>query len=52
MQWFGWLTKGHYEVTVLDRLIAFGEFAVAVVVCVLSWIVITTIKQKMRRKQQ
>lgn len=32
MSWFGWLTKGHYEVTLLDRVIGFSEFAVVVFV--------------------
>ena len=29
MTWFGWLTKGHYEVSELDKLIGFGEVTAA-----------------------
>ena len=35
IEWFGWLTKGQYEVSMLDWLIMFGELVVVLaVVCV------------------
>lgn len=38
MEWFGWLTKGHYQVTLLDRLTGVAEvFVVLGVAYGLLW---------------
>lgn len=34
VDWFGWLTKGHYQISMLDRLIGLGEFVAALAVFV------------------
>lgn len=32
MEWFGWLTKGHYQLTLLDKLIGLAELTVLVLI--------------------
>lgn len=38
MQWFGWLTKGHYEVTMLDRMLVFGEMLVVILIGIIFYV--------------
>lgn len=51
MQWFGWLTKGHYEVTLLDRIVGFGEFTVLVAFCLAAWVVGGEVRRQLRRRK-
>lgn len=37
MEWLGWLTKPHLQVSLMDRLIMFGEFIVIGGPVVLVW---------------
>lgn len=49
MNWFGWLTRGHYEVTVLDKITFFVELAVVICVGIIAWLFIETVADKIKK---
>lgn len=46
---FGWLTKGHYDVSLLDRIICISEFAVLITVIVLITVSYYKIKNWLKK---
>ena len=44
--WFGWLVKGHCEVTGLDKVIGFVEFAVVIALAAIAWSFFVSRKKK------
>ena len=51
MSWFGWLTKGHYEVSALDRLIGAAEVISALGVAYGAlWVIVQVQKWNRKRK--
>lgn len=51
MGWFGWLTKGHYEVSFLDKLIGFGELTLLIIVFVALYVSYQGIRNFFRSKK-
>lgn len=51
MEWFGWLTKGQYEVSILDRLIFIGELVIVVfaIFAPLAWLEVRRKKKRLSR---
>ena len=43
MTWFGWLTKGYYEITLLDRLIGVLEMSVSVIIIMFIYYLIASV---------
>jgi hypothetical protein len=53
--WFGWLTKGHYQVTALDHMIEIAEIMVIFVVLVsllYAYVWICKTLRRLRRVKQ
>lgn len=48
MEWFGWLTKPHMLVTVLDRFIFTGELLTALVITFFAWAIVLHFQGKLK----